>query len=97
MKPIPDQNFNIMYTNLDSVSNKKDELENYIKLNNIDVALLCETLPKNSSDPNAKQLHLSIQGYEYIEDNFDRGVCIVYKKSINITEINNIKQIYNPS
>ena len=70
-----------MSTNLDSFSNKKDELRNFIRINNIDIALICETLSKNTSVHNANQLHLSIQDNEYIEDSHDRGVCIIYKKT----------------
>ena len=91
------KNFKILYTNLDCLSNKKDELENLIKLNNVDIALICETLPKNPKDPLANEVNFNIQGYNIKVDNTDRGVCIIHKESFNVIEHHNLQQIYNPS
>ena len=82
-----------MYTNLDCLSNKKDEREDFIYLNNIDIALICETLPQNTADPLAKNLTLSIHGYDYNEDSFDRGVCVIHKKLSISQNIMTLKKI----
>ena len=71
-----------MYTNLDCISNKMEEIENFIKINNVDIALLYETLPKNTSEPLSNDLTISIQGYDYFTDN--SVVCILYIKNIDL-------------
>ena len=42
------QKLNILYANVDILSNKKLELETLLDQNKIDIALLCETLPKKT-------------------------------------------------
>ena len=73
-------------------SNKRGELEDFIKLSNIDLAFKCETLPKNNPDLLANEIYVSIQGHNHFESNQDRGVCIIYKESPEITE-KNLKQM----
>ena len=70
-------------SNIDCLSNKKDELENITNLNNGDVILICEILNINPSDLLAKELNFDIKGYRCLENNSNRGLCIIYKESID--------------
>ena len=81
-----------MYTNADCLTNKKLEFETYLNQHNIDIALICETQPKNSANNHEPNSYI-IQGYDSIEDQTGRGVMIVYKDSLEVklhTEINKI-------
>ena len=84
----------ILYSNADSISNKKDELEYLINQKNIDVALICETEPKNSSLP---AVPLIIEGYDVIENKDGRGVMIIYREHIDVTPLKDINKIFSPA
>ena len=85
-----------MYTNVDILSNKKLELETLLDQNKIDIALLCETLPKKQ-DKNAPQKEYIINGYDIIEDQVGRGVMILYKDYLQVKILDEINKIYSPS
>ena len=65
-KKIKDPQINILYTNADCLNNKRLEFEASLKKNNIDIALICETLPKNSTFSNCFESYI-IEGYDTIE------------------------------
>ena len=69
--------------------------------NNIDVAFLSETNPKNNSNTDEnnknKNLNLIIEGYKCEENPSGRGVCIFYREDFDVFRLDNIESIYNPS
>ena len=85
---------NIFYTNADSLSNKKDELELLIKQNDIDVALICETEPKITSIPTVP---IIFEGYDAIINKSGRGVMIIFKEYLEITSLDNINDLFSPA
>ena len=91
------KNLKIIYSNVDSLSNKKEELETILHKDDIDVALICETLPKNPTSAYNKENNFIFEGFETIENNAGRGVCIIYKESLVAKELSFITNIYSPS
>ena len=89
------EGINILYSNVDSLSNKIDELKTYIDLYKSDIILLTETLPKNPS--NQYENVFNIEGFSSFEDITGRGVCIFYKEHLNVTILNKINDMYHPS
>ena len=89
-------NLNLMYTNADCLTNKKLEFETYLNQHNIDIALICETQPKNSANNHEPNSYI-IQGYDSIEDQTGRGVMIVYKDSLEVKLHTEINKIYSPA
>ena len=62
-----------MYTNADALTNKMDELVATIKMNNPDIILSNEVMPKNARYvPGAAEFQLKYLGYEMYE-NLDNG------------------------
>ena len=86
---------NILYSNVDSLSNKIEELKTYIDLYKSDIILLTETLPKNPS--NQYENVFNIDGFSCCEDMTGRGVCIFYKEHLDVTILNKINDMYHPS
>ena len=86
---------NIMYTNLDSLSNKLNELETYAELYKADIILITEHLSKNISSHFANVYNLD--GYKSIEEISGRGVIMFYKDNIEITTHDKINEMYKPS
>ena len=78
------------------LTNKINELETIMAKDKIDVALICETLPKNPASTNI-QTNFNLEGYETIECNQGRGVCIIHKDSLQISELTEINKMYQPS
>ena len=78
-KHIDDKNttpLNILYTNLDSLSNKLNELETHAELYKADLILLTEHLSKNTSSKFENVF--SLTGYNSFEDISGRGVGSMY-------------------
>ena len=69
---------NILYTNLDSLSNKLNELETHAELYNSDLILITEHLSKNTSSHFSDVYNLD--GYKSFEDISGRGVIVFYKE-----------------
>ena len=90
-----------IYSNVDCLTNKIDEISLYLNKHQIDVAFITETNPKNNSntdDENRnKNLNIIIEGYKCEECPSGRGVCIFYKENIEIFRHDNIDSIFNPS
>ena len=75
------QALKILYTNADSLFNKKDELELRIQTENPDIVALTEVLPKNMKDYH--DIELNIENFElHKPEKMRRGTCIYTKKSI---------------
>ena len=87
----------ILYTNADILTNKLYELEVLLLKEDIDVAMICETIPKNPKFYYKEGSNFFINGYNTIEDNSGRGVCILHKENIETCEIPEINKIYSPS
>ena len=91
-----DINFlNVMYTNTDSLSNKINEVEEYAKLYKADLILITEHLSKNSSS-NFSNIY-NINGFNCLENNEGRGVCIFYNNKLDITKHDMISEMFSPS
>ena len=86
----------ILCTNADILQNKKDELELILHKDDIDVALISETLPKNTKQVFGQEDFL-FEGYTTIQENTGRGVCIIHKENIKAQELPAMKEIYTPS
>ena len=86
---------NILYSNVDILSNKINELEHYAKIYETDIILITEHLPKNSLK-NVGNI-FNIPGFSCIEDCSGRGVCVFYKDNIDIENHNYINELYHPS
>ena len=88
----------ILYTNADSLNNKKDELETIISQQDIDIALICESLPKNlNSSLQHVPLNLIIEGYDSLEDNTGRGVIMIYKDHLELQTLTEVNNLYSPA
>ena len=72
-------NLKCLYTNCDTVTNKLDELEASIDMNDPDIIVLTEVLPKNNRYTLQKS-ELETKGYTLFINNFEtfgiRGVAI---------------------
>ena len=78
--------FRCLYTNTDCLHNKIDEIEIFSRANKIDLIAITETLPKNDA-PDKANIKFSLEGYEILQNNHGRGVCIFYKDSLTLSEI----------
>ena len=85
-----------MYANADSIRNKREELEAFITQHDIDIALICESLPKRTSEDKPSSPFI-IKGFDYIENNEGRGVIVYFKETLDIKLIDDINSIYSPS
>jgi len=59
--------------------------------------MICETLPKNPRTHYKEGGNFVFEGYNTIENNNGRGVCIIHKEEFEISEINDINKLYSPS
>ena len=84
----------VLYTNADSLNNKRQELEFLLKNKDIDIALICETESKTSNLPSVPVI---IDGYDTAEDKSGRGVLIIYKEYLDVSLLDNINKIFSPA
>ena len=59
--------------------------------------MICETLPKNPRTHYKEGGNFIFEGFNTIENNNGRGVCIIHKEEFEISEINDINKLYSPS
>jgi hypothetical protein len=85
------------YTNTDVLSNKLVELQLFIHTNDIDIVAITETLPKNSSDEDKKDMNFILPGFNSYIDNRGRGACLFVKNSIEVIRYPLEESIYGPS
>ena len=67
-----------------------------MKQKDIDVVLICETLPKVQL-ASLPSVPVIIKGYDTYEDNTGRGVIILFKENLELQVINNITDLYSPA
>ena len=85
-------------TNTDSIFNKIDEIEPFLILNNIDVAAFTETMPKNCSNNDLRNVQLNIKGYNCLSNHLGRGVCMYINNDFEILErLSNVDSLFTPS
>ena len=74
-----------MYSNLDTITNKLDELKARVNVENPTIIALTEIKPKNARYSLTKE-ELNINGYNIIATNLEnktgRGVCIYVKDTL---------------
>ena len=87
----------IMYTNADSITNKLNEIETYANFYEADIILISEHLPKNPSNICNFNNVYHLDGYNCIENNKGRGVCIFYKNFLEVTLHEKVNQMFEPS
>ena len=90
-----DKNICVMYANVDSLTNKMNEIETYVEVYKADIILISEHLSKNSSS-NFSDI-FKLHDYTCLEDNTGRGVCLFYKNYLNVSLHNYINDLYKPS
>ena len=84
-----------MYTNVDSLTNKLNEIETHAELYEADVILITEHLSKN---PTSKFDNVfTLNNYNCLEDNTGRGVCIFFKDNLDVVKNDMVSSLYNPS
>ena len=86
---------NVLYTNADSLSNKINEVQTHATFYDADLILITESLSKNPSS-NFSNIY-NIEGYNCIDCNQGRGVCIFYKDHLEILNHEKINKMYEPS
>ena len=85
----------VMYTNVDSLTNKLNEVEVYANLYEADIILLTEHLSKNPSSKFDNVFNL--KNFNCLEDNTGRGVCLFYKDNLNVVKNDMMSNLYKPS
>ena len=86
---------NVMYANVDSLSNKLFEVETHAAMYNADIVLITEHLSKN---PESKFDNVfNIDGFNCMEENTGRGVCLFYKDNLKVTKHDKISEMFKPS
>ena len=82
---------NCIYSNVDVLSNKIDEIENYLTNHNVDIAAFVETKPKKqinltstNKDSDKIKVNPVISGYKIEEDPSGRGICLLVKDSLQV-------------
>lgn len=90
----------VMYTNADSLFNKREELLALLEMCHYDIIVITETLPKNREHMNIQTQELEISGYNMytIDTNnyVGRGIAIYIKTEINsalVTLVTNILKL----
>ena len=85
-------------TNTDCLPNKINEIENSLKNDNIDIAVLVETIPKNCNSPELKNLKFNISGYTCLPVPKGRGICIYVNEKFEIIErYHEYDDLFSPS
>lgn len=76
-----------MYTNADSILNKREELMTLVDLHDSDIIVITETLPKNREHMDIQILELGINGFNLYTNDTDfhtrRGVVIYIRMQMN--------------
>ena len=93
-----------IYSNVDTLSNKTEEIKTYIPNNDVDVAVFTETLPKNPTfgqfeEKKVEEINdrVVIPGYTYEENVNGRGVCLIIKNIYEFSRMRDLEDIFSPS
>ena len=83
-------NLKILYSNVDQLLNKRDELTNRILEHNPDIIQLTETLPKRRGEEINYEIEFGVPGYckPMVNKNPSRGKAVLVKENIDV-QINN--------
>ena len=85
-------------TNTDCIFNKINEIEPFLTYNNIDIAAFTETMPKNCSNIDLRNVQLNIKGYNCLSNHNGRGVCLYVNNDFEILErLDNVESLFTPS
>ena len=84
--------YNIIYSNLDTITNKKHEIKDLVQQENPDI--ICFTEIFNKKDPNIEVAELKIDGYDiFLEKNPQRGVIIYTKECLKAQEFTEFQKL----
>ena len=82
---------NVLYTNADSLLNKKDELQSNLALGKKDIIAITEVIPKTHKELNEPEYQLP--EYEmFVNKNPKRGVALYISKELNPQEVNTLNE-----
>ena len=85
-------------TNSDTLHNKLNEVEPFLNLHQIDIAGFVETVPKNCTTEEFKQLIFNINGYSCLSNGSGRGVCLYIKDNLEVIErYTDGEKLFSPS
>ena len=84
------KSLNCMYTNADSIMNKREELEARIEVNQPDIIAISEVYPKVQGH-HIQSAELQLDGFDcFTADQEGRGVCIYTRKWMKATAVNSL-------
>ena len=82
----------MLYTNADSLMNKRDELETLISINKYDIIVITDLLPKNRISSTISETEFHINGYRMFNTELSpdkvRGIITYVKTEIKATALN---------
>ena len=86
-------------TNTDCLHNKINEIEVFLGVNNIDVAVFVETLPKNISTKNQSvEFNIVLQGYTCLTNFKGRGIFLYIKNEFEVIKrYSDFEDLFSPS
>ena len=85
-------------TNTDSLHNKINEIEPFLNIHDIEIAAFVETLPKNSTTEEYKNITLNINGYTCLSNFGGRGACLYISKEFEVIQrYEEHENIFSPS
>ena len=84
--------YNIFYSNLDTISNKKPEIKDLVQQESPDIICFTEIL--NKKDPNIEITEIKIEGYDlFLEKHPQRGVIIYTKECLQAQEVTEFEHL----
>ena len=86
-KQLWNNNFLVLYTNADTLSNKVEELQSLMSVHKPHVVVITESLPKNCAHPEA--YFQQAEGYSLlVNTNYKRGIFVYVYSLLKYTEVN---------
>ena len=86
-KQLWNNNFLVLYTNADTLSNKVEELQSLMSVHKPHVVVVTESLPKNCAHPEA--YFQQVEGYTLlVNTNYKRGIFFYVHSLLKYTEVN---------
>ncbi|CAG2209250.1 unnamed protein product [Mytilus edulis] len=89
------QKMKILFSNVDSLSNKCSELLTYLANQRPHIIGLCEVFPKCSTDKESI-IDISLQGYDKItpDNQGDRGVLLFVKSNLKVSKVSILNEAF---